>query len=202
MTDNKNDNDNIDHDDGYWVESIRKGDEKVFELLFKKYFLQLTRFSWRYIDSKAIAEELVQELFTKLWEERENWTLNNDNTVRAYLYKSVRNMSLNHIKHLKIRDKYDAEWMNKKETPKIEFDDKMREEQIKQAVNQAIEDLPPRSRMAYKLHRFDGLTYPEIAEIMDVSVKTVESQMTRALKKLRERLSYLLPLMMFTVLIA
>ncbi len=188
------------HDDEFWIENIRKGDERAFEILFKKYYLPLTRFAWRYVKSKAIAEELTQELFANLWEKREAWDMDTEKSIRSYLYKSVRNMSLNQVKHQEIKDKYDREWMGHKEYPKIEYRDELREEQIRNAIARAVEELPDRSKMTYKLHRYDGLTYEEIAEVMEVSVKTVESQMTRTLKILRERLSYLLPYFLIALL--
>ncbi len=89
--------------------------------------------------------------------------------------------------------------MEQKENPQIEFRDEYREQQIREAIAKAIEELPERSKMTYKLHRYDGLTYPEIADVMGVSVKTVESQMTRTLKMLRERLAWLLPFLVIAL---
>jgi RNA polymerase sigma-70 factor (family 1) len=192
------DNNNHEFDDRHWIENIRQGDDESFEFLFKKYYLPLARFAWRYVGSKAIAEELVQELFTNLWEKRGE--LDTEGSVRSYLYKSVRNLSLNHLKHQDVKNKYDSQWMAQKVNPQIDFRDEQREKQVREAIAQAIEELPERSKMTYKLHRYDGLTYPEIAEVMDVSVKTVESQMTRTLKILRERLSWLLPFLMIALL--
>lgn len=193
-------NNNNNHDDQFWIENIQKGDERAFEILFKKYYLPLTRFVWRYVNSKAIAEELIQELFTILWEKRDELDMDTKKSIRAYLYKSAKNLALNQRKHSKIKDKYASEWVEQKENPEIYFRDEYREERIRKAIAQAIEELPPRGKMTYKLHRYDGLTYEEIADVMDVSVKTVESQMTRALKILRERLSYLLPFLMIVLL--
>lgn len=186
-----------DLDDQFWNENIRKGDEEAFEYLFKKYYLPLTRFAWRYVQSKAVAEELIQELFTILWEKREEWDANI--TIRPYLYKSAKNLALNYLKHQEVQERFDHKWEQMKENQEIEFHDKIREKQIRTAIAKAIEELPPRSKMTYKLHRYDGLTYQEIAEVMDVSVKTVESQMTRTLKILRERLAWLLPFLLIAV---
>lgn len=185
-------------DDQYWIENIQKGDEESFEFLFKKYYLPLTRFAWRHVNSKAIAEELVQEIFTIIWEKRKD--LDTTGSVRSYLYKSVRNLSINHLNHQEVKNRYDRQWSSKRENPEIEFHDEIREEQIRNAVATAIEELPPRSKMTYKLHRYDGLTYEEIKDVMGISVKTVESQMTRTLKILRERLSYLLPYLLIALL--
>lgn len=184
-----------------WVEHIRKGDHQAFEKLFKCYYLPLTRFSWRYVKSKAVAEELVQEIFSEIWEDRRE--LNIVESVRSYLYKAVKHRSLNYLKHQRIEFKYDRRWIEEKETvATIDFTDQERIEQIKEAIQKAVEELPPRSKMTYKLHRYDGLTYREIAEVMDVSVKTVESQMTRTLKILRERLSHLLPFLLVALMTA
>lgn len=187
-----------DFDDQFWIENIQKGDEESFEFLFKKYYLQLTRFAWRYVNSKAVAEELVQEIFTIIWEKRND--LDTTGSVRSYLYKSVRNLSINHLNHHKVKNRYDKQWTSQRENPEIKFHDEIREKQIRNAIATAIEELPPRSRMTYKLHRYDGLTYEEISEVMEVSVKTVESQMTRTLKILRERLSYLIPYLLIALL--
>lgn len=181
-----------------WIKKIRKGDEQAFESLFKAYYYHLSRFAWRYVKSKAIAEELVQEVFANIWENRHSWSPTE--SLKAYLYQAVKHRALDHLKHEEVRQEYDPKWMKKKENPTINFEDPRRRKQLRQAINKEIEDLPPRSKMTYKLHRYDGLTYREIAEVMDVSVKTVESQMTRTLKRLRKRLSYLLPFLLVATL--
>lgn len=175
-----------------WIANIQAGDEESFELLFKKYYLPLSRFVWRYVNSKAVAEELVQEVFADIWDERTQWSPRQ--SLQAYLYQTVKNRALDYLKHQKVRQEYDPEWMEQKENPTINFKDDRREERIRRAIQREIEKLPARSKMTFKLHRYDGLTYKEIADVMDVSVKTVESQMTRTLKRLRERLSHLLSL--------
>ena len=178
-------------DEKLWEAFVRESNEKAFEILYKRYYSQLVRFSWRYSKSKAVAEELVQDFFTDIWENAE--ILNITYSVKAYFFKAIRNSSLNYIKNQKVQEKYDPEWMSmKKETVMLEIEDKFQEKKIQEAIKNAVENLPERSRMTYKLHRNDGLTYEEIAEVMVVSVKTVESQMTRTLKILRNRLSYLL----------
>ena len=180
-----------------WVKNIQKGDHASFKELFQEYYFLLTRFAWRYVKSKAVAEELVQDVFADIWEERESWEI--EGSLRAYLYKVVKNNCLDYLKHQKIEKKYDSRWMDQKKNTTIEFQDELREREVKNAIEQAIEALPPRAQMTYKLHRFDGLTYEEIGEVMNISVKTVESQMTRTLKKLREHLSHLLPTMMSVI---
>ena len=186
------------NDEERWIADIQRGDEQAFERLFKTYYFELARFAWRYVKSKAIAEELVQEVFADIWDESEQW--NPRSSLKLYLYQSVKHQALDYLNHEKVREKYDPRWMSKKEYPTIDFRDSRREEQIRAAIGKEIQALPPRSRMTYTLHRHDGLTYKEIAEVMDVSVKTVESQMTRTLKRLRKRLSHLLSFLIAAVL--
>lgn len=189
---------NYDNDNG-WIALIREGDEDAFEWLFREYYQQLTRFAWRYVKSKAVAEEIIQDVYSDIWENRGELSL--ADSMRPYLYKVVRNRSLNHLKHEEVKNRYDRQWLDQKETPMIKYKDDQREQQIRVAINKAIEELPPRSKMTYKLHRHDGLTYEEIADVMDVSVKTVESQMTRTLKILRDQLAYLLPFLIAALLV-
>lgn len=192
----RKDSENSDLQD--WIDDIRDGDHQAFEKLFKQYYSPLTRFAWRYVNSKAIAEEIVQEVFADLWDNRTDWSI--ELSLRSYLYKTVKNRCLNYLEHQKVEEKYDSKWMDRKDNPTIDFEDELREEQVKEAIKEAIEALPERGKMTYKLHRYDGLTYQEIAEVMGVSPKTVESQMTRSLKTLREQLSFLLPLFMLMFL--
>lgn len=188
-----------DNNEERWIANIQKGDEEAFERLFKAYYFDLSRFVWRYVESKAIAEELVQEVYANIWENRAQW--NPTSSLKLYLYQSVKHQALDYLKHEKVRDKYDPKWMAaKKENATLDFRDSRREQQIREAIRREVEALPSRSKMTYKLHRYDGLTYKEIAEVMDVSVKTVESQMTRTLKRLRKRLSYLLPFLLVAAL--
>lgn len=180
-----------------WIQKIQKGDEQAFEDLFKEHYYQLSRFAWRYVKSKAIAEELVQEVFANIWENREDWSPTGP--IKPYLYQAVKHQSLDHLKHQEVKQKYDPKWVEKKENPTIDFEDPRHKKQLRKAIMKEVEALPSRSKMTYKLHRHDGLTYKEIAEVMDISVKTVESQMTRTLKRLRNRLSYLLPFLVVTL---
>jgi RNA polymerase sigma-70 factor (family 1) len=182
--------DQPDNDEELWHEFIQEKQEYAFEILYKKYYESLSRFAWRYVKSQAIAEEIVQETYTDIWISGDSWEING--SVRSYFFRIVRNKSLNYLKHLQIREKYDAAWVEDNYQQDTGYFDDRREKLIQIAIQNAIAALPERSRMTYLLHRQDGLTYDEIAGVMDVSVKTVESQMSRTLKILRKKLSYLL----------
>jgi len=170
-----------------WIKKIRKGDKKAFEKLFLKFYDSLCNFAWRYVRSSYIAEELVQDAFLAVWESRDE--LDTKKNIKTYLYQIVRNKALNHLKHQEIAEKHNThiEWLNSATISQIhDFEE---DSDFIEAAQRAIEDLPERALQVYKLNRKDGLTYKEIAEVLDISPRTVESQISRALKKLKQNLS-------------
>ncbi|MEX0684401.1 MAG: RNA polymerase sigma-70 factor [Balneolales bacterium] len=194
--------DNKKYDEQELIDLLNKGDEQTFEKLFNEYYFSLARFAWRYTESEAIAEELVQDLFLEIWERRKTWKP--FGKLRPCLYKIIKGKCLNYLKHQKVKRTYDSQWMEERKAETLSSRDIEIDEQLKQFVqslNRAVEQLPHRCKMIYKLHRNDGLTYPEIAEIMDISHKTVESQMSRAFKLLREKLSHIILFMMVAFLL-
>lgn len=174
------------------IDGIRRGDENAFRDLFLKYYNPLCNFAWRYTRSKVISEDMVQNVFTNMWILRA--TLDSQRSVRVYLYQAVKHEALDFIKHQKVVVEFSSKKKKIKEvTTGLTFNQPENTKFVL-AARQAIDSLPPRACQIYKLNREDGLTYQEIAEVMDISVKTVESQMTRALNILRNRLSKYLPL--------
>lgn len=169
------------------LEKIKGGDEYAFEIAFLKYYTPMCKYIWKFVQSEALAEEIVQEVFARIWETRED--LDPNGHLRGLLYEAARNKALDYIKHQKIADAYIAE-KNKKQKgyATINYDDKPSEELIRD-IEEAIESLPPKARQVYELNREDGLTYREIASYLEISIKTVESQMRRVLQILREHLS-------------
>lgn len=175
------------------IQRIKEGEEYAFEIAFLKYHSSLCRYIWKYVRSEEIAEEIVQEVFTEVWEDRKK--LNPSGHLRGFLFEVARNKALDHIKHQKIVERYIAETKKRKrEVHDKSFHQKKRDsEEFREAMREAIHNLPPRGRQIFKLNRDEGLTYLEISEYLDISVKTVETHMRRALKELRERLSKYVP---------
>lgn len=169
------------------IENIRNGDSKAFEKLFLEFYSPLCKFAWRFVRSSHIAEELVQEIFMDVWEDRES--LDSSKNIKSFLYQSVRNKALNHIKHKNLAEEYnqEIEWFNR--TPITQIHSFAGDSEFIRRTKKEIENLPEGARIIYKLSRKDGLTYREISEVLDISIKTVESQMSRALKILRQNLS-------------
>jgi RNA polymerase sigma-70 factor (ECF subfamily) len=171
---------------------IKKGDEKAFELLVDNYYYRLYRFVGGYIDQEEDCKEIVQESFVKIWlnrKELESWR-----NLEGFLFTIARNLCLDYLKHLKIvnqHNKYIMSELYKKSNFRSLSDDSLRELIIKETrgeIDKAINSLPEQCKRIFKMHRFEEKKYHEIAEELGISVKTVDNQISKALKILREKL--------------
>jgi len=165
--------------------AIRQGNKKSFETLFRAYYAPLCAFSRKYVKDPDDCEEIVQGFFLKLWDKREELEITL--SVKNYLFSSIRNRCLNHIKHEKIKQEYNAEILSNTEN-RIESSNFIMEVDLVKKIDQSIAALPDRRREIFILSREQGLKYREIADKLGISIKTVETQMGQALKELRENL--------------
>lgn len=177
------------------AQKIKEGDEKAFEVVFRKHYSGMCGYVSRYIDDPDQAEEIVQEVFYNFWNKRTD--IHITGSLESYLFRSARNSSLNYIKHLKVRHEYvmAREVLLKEEESRTT--DEIVELELHQKIDECIEQLPAERQRIFKMSRFDGLKNKEIAEKLDISIKTVEAQMGKALKYLRENLVDYLPVMLF-----
>jgi RNA polymerase sigma-70 factor, ECF subfamily len=178
-----------------------------FERVFRDHNKSLCDLAYNFVRDKDAAQDIVQEVFLRLWKNREG--LSFGDKIRHYLFKATAHHALNHLRYnkkiIKVND--DAPLQNlvaPSGTEEIGY------KELEIRVRQAIDRLPPKCRAIYLLSRHEGLKYAEIAETLDLSVKTVENQMGIALEKLREELkpflsmeflaiSILITLILFTV---
>jgi len=168
------------------VGQLRNKDKSAFELVFNQYYSIMVLYAARFMDTREEAEEIAQEVFVKFWEKCD--TLSPDSSIKSYLYRSVHNSCLNAIKHEKVKDGYKQHVMQFLESSyqdDVEVNDP---DTIRSRIHAEIDKLPPRCQEIFRLSRFEGLKYQEIADHLDISVKTVEVQMGKALKVLRENL--------------
>lgn len=185
---------NKEFDEVECVSKIRMGNSAAFEELFNFYCQQLINFSRIYVTDKQIAENIVQDVFVSVWQNRAK--LDSAKVIKPYLYTAVKNNSLKHIRHLNIANKgleENLQFIGDEERP----DKKLDEKEMELKIHQAIDELPDKCMEIFKMNRFENLKYAEIAKILDISVKTVETQMGRALKKLRERLKPFMIMILF-----
>ena len=169
-------------------------DDAAFEDFFKKYFLPVCAYcQYKFGFDLELAKEVVHTGFIKLWEVRH--TLGKHLSPKAYLYKIITNSSLDILKHEKVKKQY-VQMIQKTSTEEgpVNCFESIDFKQLNADIDKAISELPEQMRRIFKLSRFEGLKYTEIATELNMSVKTVETQMGRALAKLREKLSVYLVL--------
>jgi RNA polymerase sigma-70 factor (ECF subfamily) len=175
--------------------------EAAFEAFFKKNYPHLCVYcKFKFGFDIELAEDVVNTSFIKLWENRQS--LAADVSPKSYLYKIINNTSLNILKHEKVKQQHAAFTLTTtSEAITYNSFDSVDLKQLRADINTAIEELPEQMRKIFELSRFEGLKYGEIASQLNISVKTVETQMSRALAKLRERLSgYLTFWLIFLIL--
>lgn len=184
-----------------FIEKVKSGDELAFELLFRKYYVQLCSFANKFTSNTAESEEIVQEVFLNVWKKREQLKL--DQEIRPYLYKSVQNLCFNIVQHRKVVDQYyaiiDIAYQNRVE----DFDtyESVLYHDLQDKVEEAISELPTECRRIFQMSRKEGLKYKEIADKLGISVKTVETQMGRALAKLKVELKDYLTILLISLFI-
>lgn len=167
-----------------WIANIRQGDKKAFEQLFHKFYSELCIYAAQFLYSRELAKDVVQEVLEKIWENREQWEI--ATSLRSYLFQAVRNQALNQRQKTKVRQE------NEKASSQEDIYDtsELTEEEMEliDAIWKVVQELPDRKREIFILSRRHGFTQKEIASILGIARKTVENQMLRALKYIRERL--------------
>lgn len=169
----------------YQIQGLKQGDKKVFEEIFNTWYEPLCRYCIQRMGNQEEAEEIVQEIFVKLWIKRNDIHINT--SLKSYLYRMALNAIINQQEHLKVR-------LSHQEHVKSESRNTMSDlsligtKEIESLAALAISNMPKKRRMVYEFSRTKGLTYAEIAEEMNISVKTVEAHLSAALQNLRQYL--------------
>lgn len=166
---------------------IKLGDEQAFELLFRKYYVRLCGFANKYSNDPDEAKEVVQETFIKVWVGKNN--INTEESLPAYLFKITQNNCLNRLRRKRIESKYIEIY----KVVYIDFGEispyeALLAEEINSNIQMILRDLPPKCKRVFELSRIEGLKYSEIAEILQISIKTVEAHMSKALQIMRHGL--------------
>lgn len=177
---------------------ISAGDSAAFERLFREHYRSLCAYAYTLLKDKDEAEEVVQTVFYNLWNKRQ--TLNITGAAKPYLYRAAHNDCLNRLKHEKVKRGYANDYVNTATTAEGSAAHRVHEKELSTRIQEAIASLPLQCGQVFRLSRFEHLKYAEIAQRLDISVKTVENHMGRALKLLREQLSefmYLLLVLLF-----
>jgi RNA polymerase sigma-70 factor, ECF subfamily len=165
---------------------LAQRDESAFEQVFKTHFKRLHAYAFTILRDEAEAEEMVQQVFYKLWERNEKLSFNG--SVSAYLYRAVHNESLNYIKHQKVRLNHQLHVAYSMKNEVEHPEKKVLTGELEKKIHVALNELPEQCRTIFQMSRFDELKYREIADKLGISVKTVENQMGKALKLMRAKL--------------
>lgn len=182
------------------VYDISKDKEKDFEAVFKTHFKSLQAYALTIIRDAVMAEEMVQNVFVRLWEKSEQIEIRE--SVSGYLYRSVYHECLNYLKHLKVRDAYEAYAVYSMETTSSSNGAQHTEhKELQERLEVALRELPEKCRTIFQMSRFEELKYQEIADRLSIPVKMVENQMGKALKLLRVQLVDYLPITLILFLI-
>lgn len=184
------------------IRNIKRGDSHSLELLFRRLYPRLCAYAQKFLQNLDDSEEIVQELFYTLWKNRDQ--LNENLSLNSYLFISVKNRCLNFLESKKSKSKHaELLWYLYSETSTennnafqqlVAYD-------FEKDLGMAIDNLPKECKKIFELSRFEGLKYQEIAQRLNISIKTVETQMSRALSKLRLELrEYITILLIFILL--
>ena len=172
----------IDQTDEKILELLPINGDKAMELMFKKYYAFLAKILIRVIPDENLAEDLAQDVFMDVWRKRD--TININTSLKAYLRRAAVNKALNYIRDRKIR------WEEEDKQPElasklVAVTDQLEADELQTLIDQSIDELPERCRAVFSLSRFEDMTYQEIADELNISIKTVENQVSKALKMLR-----------------
>lgn len=179
------------------LNNLKAGDEKAFEFIYKSYFQSLLNYAQTLLHSNYRAEEVILDVFLKLWENRQQGNI--ESSLKFYLFRTVYNNCLNHIRQLKVENKYKSYFLNyhtEGYSSGSEYPmEKLIQNELETKITSIIESLPEQCKAMFLLSRDEGLTHEEIAVRFGVSVNTVHTQIARALKKFKEELKDYLPLL-------
>ena len=182
----------------YITRKLREGDDDTYVFLFRKYYVPLCSYARRYVVRKDVAEEIVSDTFFNIWRNRA--TLEIRSSVKGYLFHAVCNNSLNYLRKLKKEENLDHFFKeNAAEnshfiltSEELPFDSLMLKD-LSKTIDEAVASLPPQQQTVFRLKRYEGKKNGEIADMMGLSVKTVEMHLSKALLSLRKNLKDYLP---------
>lgn len=164
------------------IERLKSGDESAYRYLFDQYYAPLTSFAFRFTRSYEISKDVVQNLFIRLYQNRHSLSIQSD--IKSYLYKAVYNSSLNELKRENLRDEHHQHYIA--EHVVTQYDQAREETEKEHKIFKAIEQLSPKCRQIFLMSRIDGMKNHEIAAELGLSIRTIETQISQALKSIRK----------------
>lgn len=173
----------------YYTELFKKvqqADEQAYELIFKHYYSRLCHFACGILTDLDDAEEAVQQTFITLWDKKEN--IHIETSIQAYLYRAVKNTCINRIKQQQVHSMHHNSIKHERVESVESTQEAVMSNELRNSINDAIEMLPEQCRLVFTLSRYEGMKHQEIANELNISIKTVENQIGKALKHMRVQL--------------
>ena len=175
------------YDTNIIFKKIQRGDKKAFEYLFKSLYEELVCYAYKFMKDKDMSEEIVQDVFFKIWMKKNEIVISQN--IKSYIYSALKNRCLVIIRHHKVRNEYSRYQKSKGQTFVNDVENKLESNEIENIIEKTLNSLPARMRKIFILNRYEGMKYKEIAEHLSISIKTVEANVSKALKVFRENLS-------------
>jgi RNA polymerase sigma-70 factor (ECF subfamily) len=176
---------------------LKQGDAKSFEMLFHAVYPHLCAYANKFLSDIDEAEEIVQEVFFKLWKNRKD--IDEDESLKGYLFTAVKNSCFHFLEHKKVKDKYSTllQHIYKSSWEENSTYEIVVASELEKEFDKALKQLPSQCRKIFELSRLEGLKYAEIASQLNISQKTVETQMSRALQKIKLQLKDYILILIF-----
>ncbi len=179
----------------FLLKRLKQGDPEAFTMLFRQYYKDLVLFGGNFLKNQMICEDIVQSVFLRLWNEKESLEIKT--SLKSYLLKSVQNSCLDEIRHQKIVHDHEA-WFSQYATLyEIDTENYILYSDLYNRLQEVLGSMPEEYRIAFEMNRFEGLKYHEIAVQLNVSVRTIEVRISKALKILKKELKDFLPMLFF-----
>jgi RNA polymerase sigma-70 factor (ECF subfamily) len=185
--------------DSFLIEELRRRDKVAFDYIFNYYYSTLCAFSMQFVKDRDTVADLVQDLFVSLWMDAPKILI--QNSLKSYLFASVKNRCLDYRKHMKVTEKYSSFILFSSDGTHESADHYLAESELRQTIQKSLEKLSPRCREIFELSRNNGLSNKDISEKLEISKRTVELQISNALKILRKELVDFLPLWLIAFLL-
>ena len=182
-------------DEQFLIKGLKEKNKVVFDLVFTFYFSGLCAFANRYVNNPEAAEDLVQDVFVRLW--LSDCLPEVKTSLKSYFFTCVKNRALDYIKHETIKGKYAERFKLKTEVILPDEMWEFTESELREIIHSALQQLPPRTREIFEMSRFKGYSNDQISGSLKISKRTVEVQISNALKVLRKELKDYLPVFLF-----
>ena len=176
-------------DEKYIIAGLKTKDKTIFDFVFSYYYTGLCAYARRWVNDHDVAEDLVQDFFIRLW--TNSSTIEITTSLKSYFFTSVKNRAINYLKHVKIKEKFESQTINRSIENYSSWE--FTEPELTALIEKGMQKLPPRCREIFMLSRLEGKDNAKIAEMLGLSKRTVELQISNALKILRSELKGYLP---------